>query len=100
MYGERLGALHIVCTNAEIAETVRSQLVGITRREVSSCPKYPTSLVNTVCDDAELFAGWMREIKIMSNRITDMRVSFVRALEALQTPGNWRVILEQKGMFG
>jgi aspartate aminotransferase len=99
LYGERLGALHIPCASPDTAAKVKSQLVSLIRREFSSPTKYAADLVSIVCEDPDLFAGWMADISTMSRRISDMRVELVRALEALGTPGDWHHVVRQRGMF-
>ena len=100
LYGQRIGALHILCSDSSIAVRVRAQLTALVRREISSPPKYGANLVSIVCEDDELFAGWMADIKVMSNRIAKVRRLLVAELARLGTPGEWSCIARQQGMFG
>lgn len=100
LYGERLGALHITCPDQDTVTRVRSQLTGIIRREYSSSPKYPATLVSIVFEDKELYADWMRNLQAMAARIVEMRHALVDKLTALGTPGSWDHLVRQKGMFG
>jgi aspartate aminotransferase len=46
LYGERLGALHIRCTDAVTATRIVQQLKYIARREISSPGRYPAEIVS------------------------------------------------------
>jgi len=118
LYGERVGALHVVSPNAETADRVRSQLSVLQRSEISNPPSHGARLVS--CDflalrslfdkdapkitliltNPDLFKEWKRDISTMANRIITMRKELHRRLtEELHTPGNWDHIINQIGMF-
>ena len=100
LYGERVGALHIVVSSPEIADKVRSQLSVLTRSEISNPPAYGARLVARILNDPELFEEWKRDIKTMAGRIIKMRDELYRLLtEEFKTPGTWNHILDQIGMF-
>jgi len=99
LYGERIGALHVVCGNDKQAAAVLSQLKVIIRGMYSSPPIHGAMIVATVLNDSQLFEEWKSEMKIMSDRIKLMRSMLVDALKALKTPGDWDNILHQIGMF-
>ena len=80
LYGERVGALHFFCANQLVVDGVRGQLIRITRREISSCPKFGANLVSKVCEDDTLFHGWMNDIQVMTTRINNMRRALVERL--------------------
>ncbi|EAU88611.2 aspartate aminotransferase [Coprinopsis cinerea okayama7 len=100
LYGERVGALHVVSPDAETANRVRSQLSVLQRSEISNPPSHGARLVSLILNDPELFEEWKRDIVTMSSRIIDMRKELYRLLtEVYKTPGNWDHILNQIGMF-
>ena len=100
MYGERVGALHVVSADKEIADRVRSQLSVLQRSEISNPPSHGARLVSLILNDGELFEEWKRDIRTMSGRIIAMRKELYRLLtEELKTPGNWDHIISQIGMF-
>jgi len=99
LYGERVGALNIVCSNSESVANVTSQLDVIIRNLYSSPPKHGASIVKTIMDDPALYAEWKGELADMSNRILDMRSALFDELTALGTPGSWTHIKSQIGMF-
>jgi len=100
LYGERIGALHVVASTTEIADRVRSQLSVLERSEISNPPAHGARLVSLILNDPDLFEEWKRDIKTMAGRIIEMRKELFRLLtEELRTPGNWDHIVRQIGMF-
>ncbi|KAK7467029.1 Aspartate aminotransferase, cytoplasmic [Stygiomarasmius scandens] len=100
LYGERVGALHVISSSKEAAERVKSQLSVLQRSEISNPPTYGARIVNLILNDAELFEEWKRDIATMAGRIIDMRKQLYKVLtEELKTPGNWDHIVNQIGMF-
>ncbi|EPT25025.1 aspartate aminotransferase [Toxoplasma gondii ME49] len=99
LYGERIGMLHIVCANAERAKVVLSQVKKIIRPMYSSPPLHGARIVSRVLGDPNMKAAWMSELKELAGRIQSVRSALRSGLEAKQTPGTWRHITEQIGMF-
>lgn len=100
LYGERVGALHVVTPTKEAADRVRSQLAVLQRSEISNPPAYGARLIALILNDPGLFEEWKRDIRTMSGRIIDMRKELHRLLShELKTPGNWDHIINQIGMF-
>jgi len=100
LYGERVGALHVVAADADAATRVRSQLSVLQRSEISNPPAHGARLVSLILNDAELFEEWKRDIRTMAGRIIEMRRELHRLLtDELKTPGNWDHIVNQIGMF-
>ncbi|WRT68167.1 uncharacterized protein IL334_005142 [Kwoniella shivajii] len=99
MYGERLGALHVPCPTSRAADHVVDILKAITRREISTPPRFAADLMTIVMSNPELFQEWTEDIRTMSNRLSDMRKELVETLRRLGTPGDWTHITKQRGMF-
>ncbi|KAN0133802.1 aspartate aminotransferase [Lactarius tabidus] len=100
LYGERVGALHIVTPSKEAANRVRSQLSVLQRSEISNPPSYGARIVALILNNPELFEEWKMDIRTMAGRIIEMRKELHRLLtEELKTPGNWEHIINQIGMF-
>lgn len=100
LYGERVGALHVVSATQEAAERVKSQLSVLQRSEISNPPTYGARVVSLILNDATLFEEWKNDIRTMAGRIIAMRKELHRLLtEELKTPGNWDHIVNQIGMF-
>lgn len=101
MYGERIGAVHIVLpeSDASLNSAIFSQLQKTIRSEISNPPGYGAKIVSKVLNTPELYKQWEQDLITMSSRITAMRKELVNELERLGTPGTWRHITEQQGMF-
>ncbi|KAM0973666.1 hypothetical protein FF1_016963 [Malus domestica] len=99
LYGERVGALSIVCKNADVASKVESQLKLVIRPMYSNPPIHGASIVATILKDRDLFNEWTIELKAMADRIISMRHQLFESLRAKGTPGDWSHIIKQIGMF-
>lgn len=100
LYGERVGALHVISPTKETAERVKSQLSVLQRSEISNPPSHGARLVSLILNNEELFEEWKQDIAVMAGRIKEMRNELYRLLkDELKTPGKWEHIVEQIGMF-
>mmetsp|Transcript_12502 Transcript_12502/g.32124 ORF Transcript_12502/g.32124 Transcript_12502/m.32124 type:complete len:241 (+) Transcript_12502:580-1302(+) len=99
LYGERIGMLHVICTNADQAKRVLSQLKLVIRPMYSSPPRHGAELVIKVLGDQKRFDQWKVELKQMADRILEVRDMLRKGLEAKGTPGTWNHITDQIGMF-
>lgn len=100
LYGERVGALHLVAPTTEAAARVKSQLSVLARSEISNPPAFGARIVSLILNNPELFEEWKRDIRTMAGRIIEMRKELYRLLtEELKTPGKWDHIISQIGMF-
>jgi aspartate aminotransferase len=69
LYGERVGALHVVNRDQRIAANVNGQLRNLIRWEFSSSPAYGSRLVNLVLDDKEQVEDWVTELSEIRERL-------------------------------
>lgn len=99
LYGERVGALSIVCKDADVASRVESQLKLVIRPMYSNPPIHGASIVATILKDRQLYDEWTVELKAMADRIISMRQQLFDALQARGTAGDWSHIIKQIGMF-
>jgi len=100
LYGERVGALTIVTEHGHQAESVESQLKILVRPIYSSPPITGARIVAEVLGDPALNAQWRTEVKIMADRIIQMREKLVEKLKAVGSQKDWSHITKQNGMFG
>ncbi|WP_062191246.1 amino acid aminotransferase [Caldimonas taiwanensis] len=99
LYGERCGALSVVCPSAHEAELVLGQLKAAIRRNYSSPPTHGGQIVARVLQTPELRQAWAEELDAMRARIQQMRRRLHAVLSA-QLPGrNVDYFLTQRGMF-
>jgi aspartate aminotransferase len=97
--GERAGCLTVVTQSQKQAEHVSSQLCKIVRPMMSNPPAFGARIVSMVLNTPELYQEWTVQLKIMANRIIDMRKELFNALTELKTPGSWNHVVDQIGMF-
>lgn len=99
LYGERIGALSVVCADADEAKRVLSQLKIVVRTTYSNPPTHGATLVAMVLSDADLRAQWEGELGDMRNRIKSMREGLRHGLETAKPGTDFGYITEQNGMF-
>jgi len=99
LYGERVGALSLVCADAAEAKRVLSQVKIVIRTNYSNPPTHGARLVETVLGDPELRAQWVAELGEMRERIKAMRAALVAGLGAAGVGGDFSYITDQVGMF-
>jgi aspartate aminotransferase len=99
LYNERAGNLVVVMNDKSCMANVRSQLTLIARASYSNPPAHGVRIVEKVLNDTVLYEEWKVCIKIMADRIFAMRAGLRERLEKLGTPGSWKHITEQIGMF-
>lgn len=100
LYGERVGALSVVCADAKEAEAVTSQLKIIIRPMYSNPPIHGARLVSTILQSPELTQLWAQEVDHMAQRIISMRTKLRSLLEQKHRSAlPWNHITDQIGMF-
>ena len=99
LYGERVGALSVVCASAEEAVRVLSQLKVVIRTNYSNPPTHGAQIVATVLATPALRAGWEKELAGMRSRIKAMRAALVEKLAAAGAKQDLSFISQQQGMF-
>jgi aromatic-amino-acid transaminase len=99
LYGERVGALSVVCESKEEAARVLSQLKIVIRTNYSNPPTHGAQVVATVLNTPTLRALWEEELAGMRVRIKEMRTLLVEKLKAAGLKQDMSFITSQKGMF-
>ncbi|QHE76732.1 amino acid aminotransferase [Hydrogenophaga sp. PBL-H3] len=99
LYGERVGALSVLCENAEETARVLSQLKIAIRTNYSNPPIHGGAVVAAVLNNPELRALWEKELGEMRVRIKAMRQKLVDGLKAAGVKQDMSFITSQIGMF-
>ena len=99
LYGERVGALSVLCANKEEASRVLSQLKIVIRTNYSNPPTHGGAIVAGVLGNPELRALWEAELGEMRVRIKAMRQKLVDGLKAAGVKQDMSFITQQIGMF-
>ena len=99
LYGERCGALSVVCPDAAQAVNVLGQLKFTVRRNYSSPPIHGGQLVAAVLAEPALRAAWEQELGAMRERIQAMRRVLHDTLKKKMPRRDFGYFLSQRGMF-
>jgi aromatic-amino-acid transaminase len=99
LYGERVGALSVLCQDKDEASRVLSQLKIMIRTNYSNPPIHGAMVVTMVLTTPELRALWEKELGEMRLRIKQMRLALVEKLKAAGVRQDMGFITDQIGMF-
>lgn len=102
LYGERVGALHVISSSKAQAAAVTSQLSVIQRSEISNPPAFGARIVTMILNEPKLWDQWQKDVTAMADRIISMRKALHSLLtQKFKTPapgGDWDHILKQIGV--
>lgn len=99
LYGERAGAFTVLCSTADEAARVMSQLKILIRPMYSNPPINGGRIVHTILGDPQLKKEWLVDVKGMADRIISMRTQLSGNLKKEGSQHNWQHITDQIGMF-
>ena len=99
LYGERVGALSVLCADKEECSRVLSQLKIVIRTNYSNPPIHGGAVVAAVLANPEWRATWEKELGEMRVRIKAMRQKLVDGLKAAGVKQDMSFITTQIGMF-
>ncbi len=99
LYGERVGALSVLCADKEECSRVLSQLKIVIRTNYSNPPIHGGAVVAAVLNNPELRALWEKELGEMRMRIKAMRQTLVDGLKTAGVKQDMSFITTQIGMF-
>lgn len=93
IYGERVGALHVVCRTEAAQSKTLGMLARLSRAEITTAPINGARIVAKVLEDGTLKDQWLSDLLHMSDRMRSMRRRLVEGLHKRHTPGSWDHIL-------
>ena len=99
LYGERCGALSVVCESADEAARVFGQLMGTVRANYSNPPTHGARLVAQVLTTPSLRHAWETELDGMRTRIASMRTQIHARLAPHVSGEKLSRYIAQRGMF-
>jgi aromatic-amino-acid transaminase len=99
LYGERVGAMSVVASDADEAMRVLSQVKRVVRANYSNPPTHGGEVVTMVLASPELRALWEAELATMRDRIKLMRAALVEKLHERLPDRDFTYMLHQRGMF-
>uniref|UniRef100_A0A7S4G3Y9 aspartate transaminase n=1 Tax=Eutreptiella gymnastica TaxID=73025 RepID=A0A7S4G3Y9_9EUGL len=99
LYGERTGTFTTICVDKDSADRLKSQIKILIRTMYSSPPAHGARIAALILNDPARLTAWKAEVKIMADRIINMRKELHAALLANGCPGTWDHVINQIGMF-
>lgn len=99
LYSERCGAVHVVVQDKDFVPNVQSNLVALFRHECSFAPAFGARLVAIILNNDKLRNQWLNELYESTMRLKHSRQRILEKLTQLKTPGDWRNVVEQNGLF-
>ena len=99
VYGERAGALSVVCGDRAEADLVLGQMKATVRRNYSSPAIHAAGIVSHVLTDPALSAAWRADVAAMRLRILAMRQRLHGVLTDRPPGRDFGYFLSQRGMF-
>ncbi len=99
VYGERAGALSVVCGDRAEADLVLGQMKATVRRNYSSPAIHAAGIVSRVLTDPALRASWEADVAAMRQRILAMRQRLHGVLTDRLPGRDFGYFLSQRGMF-
>ena len=95
LYGERVGAFHLLTASRDAAGKAKGHLARLQRGQISQPPTRGSKLATAILTNPELSREWLMDLQEMSSRIRSMRKALYEELIVLGTPGNWEHIVSQ-----
>jgi aspartate/tyrosine/aromatic aminotransferase len=100
LYGERAGPLHLIIRDPDSIPNVKNQLSELALGIYLTPVGHGSRIIKTVLSDEKLKNDWLHEIKhTVAQRMKNIRIKLYENLVMVGAPGNWKFILNQKGMF-
>merc|ERR1711970_124151 len=99
LYGDRAGAFTVVTNAEQEAARIESQLKIIIRPMYSNPPLGGARIVTEILNKRMIREQWMDDVKVMADRIINMRERLSRGLEREGSAHDWSHIQKQIGMF-
>lgn len=99
LYGERVGALHLVTLSGQAKTKVVGQLERLQRSEITTAPSYGARIVSIVLQDEAIGRQWQQDLLHMSGRMQAMRERLYELLTELKTPGSWEHLVSEVCIF-
>lgn len=99
LYGQRVGAFTLTGRDPEEAAKLMSQLKIVIRPMYSNPPLHGARIAETVLTDKVLYAQWLKDVKLMADRIISMRQALRSGLTREGSQRDWSHVTDTIGMF-
>lgn len=99
LYGERVGFLAVVSSEANLIPNIGSHIKFLIRGNYSTPPLHGAKIVSTILKSPELTLEWEVELQNMRERVNEMRKALVAALLVKGHDQNFSYMNQQQGLF-
>lgn len=99
LYGERIGAFTLTASNPDEAAKLMSQVKMEIRPMYSNPPVHGARIAEAVLTDKDLYNQWLKDVKVMADRIISMRHALRSGLNREGSKHDWSHITNTIGMF-
>lgn len=100
MYGERIGALHVVCSSPKVAKNITRFLCSVLRPIYSSPSSHAVRIISRILYSPTYFERWKAEVKQIADRLNRVRTQLADSLMAHpDNKKNWSFLRPQTGLF-
>ena len=99
VYRERVGAITVVCKDAQKASDITTVINSLTRKNYSMPPSHGTGIVDIILHSDELSSIWREEVAGMRNRINGLRKTLSEKIATAGISRDFSFLQRQSGMF-
>ena len=99
LYGDRIGFLSFVLSEAACVRAVRGQVTLVLRPMYGNPCRAPATIIERVLGNPVRREQWRHQLRSMEERIKEVRQELRRLLEGLAPGRDWSDITAQTGMF-
>jgi aspartate/tyrosine/aromatic aminotransferase len=99
IYGERVGFLTVISSQADQVPRIGSQIKNLIRGNYSNPPLHGARIVSTILKSHELTLEWTTELGNMCERVKEMRKALIAALLVHGQDRNFTYMHQQNGLF-
>lgn len=99
LYGQRVGSFTLMGRDSEETAKIMSQLKILIRPMYSNPPLHGARIAEIVLTNDKLYAQWLKDVKLMADRIISMRHALKKGLEREGSKHDWSHVTNTIGMF-
>lgn len=99
LYGQRTGAFTLVGRDSDETAKIMSQIKILVRPMYSNPPLHGARIAELVLTNKNLYSQWLKDVKLMADRIISMRHALKDGLKREGSQKDWSHVTNTIGMF-
>lgn len=99
LYGQRTGAFTLVGRDSDETARIMSQIKILVRPMYSNPPLHGARIAELVLTNKDLYSQWLKDVKLMADRIISMRHALKDGLKREGSQRDWSHVTNTIGMF-